>query len=83
MSCVVLPQSADISTALQEIASFNHQTHRLLWLSKIFVSKKGQRGKRIRFLAHSNLFLIVDWETLYGCGKFLSDSNPLEFETVD
>lgn len=41
-----------------------------------------ERGKRIRFLAHSNLFLIVDWETLYGCGKFLSDSKPLEFQTV-
>ena len=40
------------------------------------------RGKRIRFLARSNLFLIVDWETLYGCGKFLSDSKPLEFQTV-
>lgn len=41
-----------------------------------------ERGKRIRFLAHSNLFLIADWETLYGCGKFLSDSKPLEFQTV-
>ena len=41
-----------------------------------------ERSRRIRFLARSNLFLIVDWETLYGCGKFLSDSKPLEFQTV-
>ena len=40
-----------------------------------------ETGKRIQSLAPSNLFPIVDWET-YGCGKFLSDSKPLEFQTV-
>lgn len=55
----------------------------LLWLFGIFVSDEGQgEEKRIQFLARVNLFLIVDWETLYRCGKFLSDSKPLEFQTV-
>lgn len=45
MSCVVQDQSADIATAQQEIASFNHQTHRLLWLSK-FLSARRDREAR-------------------------------------
>ena len=65
----------------------NHWSNILFRVHWIFVCNSGECGEgrgynTIQFLPLNNLFLIVDWETLYGCGKFLSDSKPLEFKTV-
>lgn len=67
--------SADVSAASQPSLLFF-----------FFCQQQGtvrRKAKRIQFLAHPSLFFIVDLETLYSCGKFLSDSKPLEFETAD
>lgn len=75
-----LHPSADVSAASEPsysgfLFSFS--------LSATSNSVKKSKEQAKQFLAHPCLFLIVDLETLYGCGKFLSDSKPLEFETAD